>query len=38
LGERKWRKIMEHLLPLSYAAGWYRVQYIVVIGEIGKAL
>ncbi len=29
---------MEHLLPLSYAAGWYRVQYIVLIESIGKDL
>jgi len=26
---------MEHLLPLSYDAEWYRVQYIVVIETIG---
>jgi len=29
---------MEHLLPLSYAGGWYRVQYIVLIETIGKDL
>jgi len=29
---------MAHLLPLSYAAGWYRVQYIVWIETIGKDL